>query len=187
MAFSASEGKEFFRDWLVHFAKPQGFKTFLDIGCGAGLYGKIIRQVYSKGGLLLAGVDIFPEYVTRFNLKKIYDIIIIGDIRNFPKEMIPPIDLIITGDVLEHLTKEDAVSVVDKLRSRCRFLWAALPVKIGRPWSVGYSQPESEYAVNPAEKHLHDYYGEEIQECFRPMWLVPFRLTGCFLIEGDIR
>ncbi len=187
MAFSSAEGKQLFKDWLDNVAKPLGFKTFLDIGCGAGWYGKIIREVYPNGGLLLAGVDIFPEYIMRHDLKKIYDHIIIGDIRKFPQEMIPPIDLIITGDILEHLTKDEAITVVAKLRTRCRFLWAALPVKIDRTWSIGYNQLPDEWEENPFNQHLHNWTGEEIQENFKPMWLVPFIATGTFLVEGDIR
>ncbi len=188
MAFSSSEGKLFFEDFLRHFAKPLGFKTFLDIGCGAGLYGKIIREVYNEQKIDLVGVEIFEEYVTRFNLASIYDRLCVEDIKLICRSGgVTPRDLIIAGDVLEHLTKEEAIEVVNSLRSKCRFLWAALPLRMGRPWSVGYNQGEHEYVVNPAERHLHDYTGDEIQECFKPLWLVPYILTGSFLIEGDIR
>ncbi len=185
MAFSSSEGKEFFRDWLIHVARPLGFKSFLDVGCGAGLYGKIIREVFGSNAFLVT-VEIFEEYVERFAIDDIYDAVHCEDIRIMAGDL-APVDLIIAGDVLEHLTKEEAIKVVNTLRPKCRFLWAALPLKIGRPWSVGYSQPEHEYAVNPAEKHLHDWTGEEIQEYFKPLWIVPFLMTGTFLVEGDIR
>ncbi len=184
MAFSSSEGKEFFRDWLVHVARPLGFKSFLDIGCGAGLYGKIIREVFGEKAWII-GVDIFDPYFKQFNLIEIYDGFLVRDIRD--DVPVDKADLITAGDVLEHLTKEEAVRVVNALRPKCRFLWAALPLKIGRPWSVGYTQPEHEYAVNPAEQHQHDYTGDEIQEYFHPMWIVPFRMTGSFLIEGGIQ
>ncbi len=185
MAFSSSEGKEFFRDWLNHVAKPLGFRIFLDIGCGAGLYGKIIREVFGRN-VFIVGVEIFEDYVERFSLDNIYNAIHCEDIRVMAGDL-APVDLIIAGDVLEHLTKEEAIKVVNALRPKCRFLWAALPLKIGRPWSVGYAQPESEYVVNPAEQHRHDWTGEEIQECFNPLFIVPFLMTGTFLIEGDIR
>ncbi len=185
MAFSSSEGKEFFRDWLVHVAKPLGFKTFLDVGCGAGTYGKIIREVMGRD-VQIGAVEIFTEYIERHNLHEIYDKIITGDIRDLPPQSIV-VDLIIAGDVLEHLAMLESGEVVNRLRKRCRFLWAALPVNMGRPWSTGYAQPDHEYVENPANKHLHDWTGAEIHMIFKPMWLVPFIQTGCFLIEGDIQ
>jgi SAM-dependent methyltransferase len=185
MAFSSSEGKEFFRDWLNHVAKPLQFKTFLDVGCGAGLYGKIIREVFGKE-VRVEGVDIFQPYVNQFKIDEIYDEVFINDIRLI-YDQFEPRDLIIAGDVLEHLSKKEAIKVVYGLQKRCRFLWAALPLKIGRPWSVGYAQPDHEYVVNPAEKHQYDWTGDEIQMEFDPLFLVPYLMTGTFLIEGDIR
>jgi predicted TPR repeat methyltransferase len=187
MAFSSSEGKEFFRDWMIHVARPLGFTRFLDVGCGSGLYGKIIREVMGNE-VKIAGIEIFPDYVKQFNLKDIYNEVAIADILYISREHVrmPQFSLIIAGDVLEHLSKADAVEVVSNLKKKCKFLWAALPVKIGRPWSVGYQQPEHEYAVNPAERHLYDWSGEEIKECFKPLFLVPYLLTGTFLVEGEI-
>jgi 2-polyprenyl-3-methyl-5-hydroxy-6-metoxy-1,4-benzoquinol methylase len=185
MAFSSSEGKEFFRDWLNHVARPLGFKRFLDVGCGAGLYGKIIREVFGPE-VIIDAIEVFPDYIFRFDLPSIYNEIYIEDIRVF-MDQVEDYDLIIAGDILEHLTKTDAVRVVDGLRPQCRFFWAALPVKIGRPWSVGYQQPENEYEENPANRHLHDWTGAEIIEEFKPLWVVPFLMTGSFLVEGDIR
>ncbi len=185
MAFSSSEGKEFFRDWLNHVGKALQFKTFLDVGCGAGLYGKILREVFGEDATIDA-IDIFPEYVSRHNLNAIYNEIFIEDIR-LSYSRVNPYNLIVTGDVLEHLTKEDAIKVVDGLKTKCRFLWAALPVSIGRTWSTGYRQAPDEWVENPANEHLHEWTGDEIQESFRPLFLVPYVQTGTFLVEGDIR
>jgi len=185
LAYSSSEGKAFFKDWLNHVGKALNFQSFLDIGCGAGLYGKIIREVFGPT-VRIEAIEIFKEYIDRFNLKEIYNEIAVADIVKVI-DLIQRVDLIIAGDVLEHLSKEDAIRVVNGLRSKCRFLWGALPLTIGRPWSVGYQQPASEYEVNPAEKHQHDWTGEEIIKEFKPLFLVPYIMTGSFLVEGDIR
>ena len=129
-------------------------------------------------------MEIFPEYINRHALELIYDEIFIADIIDFS---INAYDMIIAGDILEHLSKADAIKVVDALRTKCRFLWAALPVKIDRPWSEGYTQGKDEYEENRANKHLHDWTGQEIIGEFYPLWLVPFITTGTFLVEGDIR
>jgi hypothetical protein len=184
MAHSHQEGKGFFRDWLINFAKPLGFSRFLDVGCGAGTYGKIIREVFDKG-VQVDAVEIFSEYVNRYNLHRIYDGIITSDIRDKRiREHIADYDLIILGDVLEHLEMSDAVAVVNAMAEKAKFLWCALPLEIDRPWSLGWIQNEEEYRENPNGKHLHNWTGAEIQEFFRVLWLVPYIYTGIFLIEG---
>lgn len=186
MAFSSSEGKKFIEDWLLHVGKYLQFKRFLDIGCGAGWYGKIIREVFGPG-VTLEGIDIFPEYVSRFELSKVYSTVFIADIVASCGDVKSDYDLITAGDVLEHLTKQDAIKVVNTLRKRCKFMWCALPIKMGRSWSTGYLQPDHEYVENPANKHLHDWEGDELIAEMRPLWLVPYIQTGTFLIEGDIK
>ena len=183
-AFSSSEGKQLFTDWLQHVAKPLGFKTFMDIGCGAGQYGEIIRTVFGKE-VYVHAVDVFEEYITRHSLSEKYDVVLTRDIREVA-DSLNAYDLIVCGDCIEHMPKADAVKVVNILSSKCKFLWGALPIRIGRPWSMGYNQAPDEWVENPYNEHLHDYTGEEIQECFKPLFLVPFITTGSFLIEGGI-
>ena len=142
MAFSAQEGKEFFRDWLTHFAKPLQFKRFLDVGCGAGTYGKIIQEVFVleslKGEIKIHAIEAFEPYIERHGLKRIYDDIAVTDIMDVGSSDVEDYDLIICGDVLEHLSLDDAADVVACLSTKCRFLWGALPLKVeGRSWSAG--------------------------------------------------
>lgn len=186
MAFSSQEGKGFFKDWLEFFAKPQGWRTFMDIGCGAGAYGKIIREVFGKE-VAVDAVEIYAEYINRHGLNSIYNRVIVDDVMHaWP--MFYPYELIIVGDILEHLEKEKAIKLIECLKSKCRFIWVALPMKVeGRLWSRGYNQSEGEYQENPFEKHLHEWTYAEIQQEFKPLWIVPYLMTGCFLVEGDIR
>ena len=185
MAFSSGEGKGFFKDWIENFATPQGYEKFLDVGCGAGHYGKILRAAAVPFAVVDA-IEVFPEYIERHGLKEIYDDIMIRDIRQVYDE-VKPYDVIIMGDVLEHLTKEEAIAVVEGLKIKCCFIWVALPMKIDRSWSYGYEQLEEEWAENEYGRHLHDWTHAELQETFKPLWIVPYRMTGIMLIEGDIR
>jgi SAM-dependent methyltransferase len=186
VAFSAEEGKGFFKDWLIHFAQPEGYSTFLDVGCGAGAYGKLIREVFGKE-VGVDAVEIFPAYINRHGLNSIYNRIITADIMQcWP--MLYPYDLIICGDVLEHLCKEDAIKLIDCLRPKCRFIWCALPMKVeGRSWSLGYPQGPEDYEENPHGKHLAEWTMADIELSFSPMWIVPYRITGTFLVEGELK
>jgi SAM-dependent methyltransferase len=191
MAFSMAEGKGFFRDWIINFAEPLGHKRFLDIGCGAGHYGQILRQSTGHGiestplspaKVVIDAVEIFPEYIDRHQLRPIYNEIIIGDIREL--EIEKNYDLIIMGDIIEHLKKEDAIRVINKLKDKCFFIWGQLPMKANRPWSLGYDQGEHEWEENPFNQHLHEWTMEELIATFNPLWLVPYRRSGVLLIEG---
>ena len=195
MAFSAQEGKGFFKDWLINFAKPLGFTRFLDVGCGAGWYGDIIRETHGLDPakydpsqavpyvVQLDAVEAFVEYIIRYNLKDKYDRIIMEDITRVYDE-VGDYDLIVMGDVIEHLEMDDAIEVVNGLLPHCRFLWGALPLEVGRPWSTGYKQCEEEWQENTFNRHMHEWTGKELQEHFKPLWTVPFIQTGCFLVEG---
>lgn len=184
-AFSAEEGKGFFKDWLVHVAQPLGFKRFLDVGAGAGRYGEIIREVFGIHGVQVDAVEIFTEYINRHNLHRIYDGISTQDIRHLGGSL-GEYDLIICGDVLEHMTKSEAIEVVSMLKPMCKFLWVMLPMKIDRSWSAGYAQPEDDFKENPYNKHYHDWTWDEIQDSFKPLFVVPYIITGTFLVEGGL-
>ena len=197
MAYSSSEGKGLFRDWLYHFACDQKYRKFLDVGCGAGLYADIILDVFKgvplrqltefSGALVRDAVEVFPEYIARHNLTEKYDRIFIQDIRKTWQGLDDDYDVIICGDVLEHLTKDEAIAVIDGLKKKCRFIWCSLPIKYGRPWSHGYDQGEHEWEENPYNKHLHDWTAAEIAGYIGPLWMVPFPCVGVFLVEGRIR
>lgn len=81
----------------------------LDVGPGAGTYGSMLRN-YNVDGL-----EIHPPYIQMFNLNEIYKTIHIGDIRKFD---VSEYDYIIMGDVLEHLTTEEAIEVLNRMKDK---------------------------------------------------------------------
>lgn len=200
MAGSSDEGKGFFQDWIKHFATFYKFTKFLDVGCGRGIYATIIRQTMTPEWLqhfvnawwgelptiTVDAVEAFVEYVEQFNLSKIYNDIILRDIRQICCD-IGPYDVIIMGDVIEHMEKEEAIEVVAALKKKCCFLWAALPmIWEGKEWSVGYNQLPIEWETQPYGKHLHDWTVKELKATFDPLWITPYRMTGSMLIEGEL-
>lgn len=83
---------------LIRFI-PSGIKKILEVGCGAGMTGKALRE---RGFEKIVGIEINEE-VAREG-RPFYDQIIIGDVEKirlpFEKEHF---DCILYGDVLEHL------------------------------------------------------------------------------------
>lgn len=84
-------------------------KFVVDVGAGMGYYGNLIRTEFPDCHTI--GVEAFGPYVTKYSLTRIYTVLINNDIRNVIKMLRG--DLIIFGDVLEHMKKEDALYVLD--------------------------------------------------------------------------
>lgn len=186
MPSSAAEGKLFFKDWFRTFADQ--IHTVLDVGPGSGIYCDLIKQI--KPSIQVHAVEIYLPYVERFGLITKYDFLLQADIKSIivPEEAY---DLIILGDVLEHLNREEAIKVWVHLKGRTKFLWLSLPVAPFRPWFRGYGhhgQPEADYAENIYEKHLYEWdYGELIEVLGPFLWQVPFRTVAVMVAEGRRR
>jgi len=82
----------------------------LDVGPGMGTY---YYQLHSAGYILDA-VEIWGPYVDTYNLKSIYRNVWISDITVFwPKQSY---DVILFGDILEHLTVDSAKYTLHRLK-----------------------------------------------------------------------
>ena len=88
--------------------KSMNISKFLDVGCGDGFYGKLVRYLHPDVHMI--GVEKELSYITKWKLGEIYNEIINKDIANVIGNLRG--DLIVFGDVLEHLVKEDADKVI---------------------------------------------------------------------------
>jgi hypothetical protein len=105
--------------------------SVLDIGPGAGKYGKIVKAL-REGGLdipSLAAVEIDPAYIEHFKLQEIYDVVQLGDASLLP-DVGPDAewDLVILGDVLEHFRKSRGVDLIDYLFYRTKYIVLVVPI-----------------------------------------------------------
>ena len=192
MPYSSSEGKGFFEDWFFHMFCAGHLNSMLDIGAGSGEYGKIAKaalskgQVYrSTGGFVRSAVEVWKPYIDKFNLFQVYDVVYQNNIIGMVDEM-SPYDLIILGDVLEHLPKDLAIDLFFKLKLKAKFIWLSIPVRPFYPWQVGYDQDSSEWRDNPYEEHKYYWTYEEIIETFGPfLTTVQYPIVSVFLARGS--
>lgn len=134
MPWSSGEGKP----WLYERIKATGALSMLDIGPGSGTYGRMLNWIDDR-----ACIEIFEPYVERFGLADVYHPVIVADART---AVFPSADVVILGDVLEHMTVPEAVSVWLKAAGAARrALYLSLPI-------VEYPQGPSE--GNDHEAHL---------------------------------
>ncbi len=202
MAFSSSEGKLFFRDWLIQMFLKNQVRTVLDVGAGAGIYGKLIREAWDEaneinlkynfvnleGSIWIGAVEIFEPYIKRFKLNKIYNEVYGHDV--FAMCFNPvKYDLVIFGDVLEHMKKEEGIKVWERFREKSKFLYLSIPCKISdKSWSEGYDQDPSEGEENKYELHQYNWTYNEILSLLGPfLWQVPLPTVVTMIAEGNLK
>jgi 2-polyprenyl-3-methyl-5-hydroxy-6-metoxy-1,4-benzoquinol methylase/glycosyltransferase involved in cell wall biosynthesis len=93
----------------------------LDIGAGKGTYSDLLRDLCSR----IDAVEVYEPYVKEFDLKSKYDNVYVQDVVGFsPRE---DYDLVIMGDVLEHISVEDSKRVLDALYTKSKNIIISVP------------------------------------------------------------
>lgn len=107
MGVSDRQTEKFVKSYICENFNPSA--RILDVGAGAGLNLDMLKDVYEN----IDCIEVFEPYISTYDLKnrykKVYHLNVV-DFDNFSDY-----DLIIMGDVLEHLTVEDSVKVLDKI------------------------------------------------------------------------
>ena len=135
MPFSSDSGKAYIQQ-IVKRIQP---KTGLDIGCGSGTYAKLFPTVK------WAGVEVWSPYAEKYDLSSLYDPLLLEDARTL--ELDGHWDIGVAGDVLEHMTREEAHALLRKMLQSCRYVIVSIP--------LGH-YPQDEYDGNPFERHVKD-------------------------------
>ena len=118
MAYSYSYYKNIIKEYLIkQFDKNA---TILDVGPGCGTYYNLLNDYFTT----FDGVEAFAPNIEKYGLKNKYRNIYNKDIKDFKFDYY---DIIIIGDVLEHLSIEDAQKVITYCEKRCKQLIVAVP------------------------------------------------------------
>ena len=160
------------KDWTKEKIKELNPATVLDIGCGAGVYSDIVREVLGKD-VRIDGVEVWQPYIDQFNLELKYDTLFNLDVRNTNNFKY---DLVIFGDILEHMSKDDAIEVWNKVAKSAKYGIISIPI-------IHY--PQGHAHGNPYEEHIKDDWStKEILETFqRIVEFKEFDVTGVFIAK----
>ncbi len=112
--------------------------TILDVGAGRGHMAQLLPEYFR-----MDGIEIFEPLIEEYQLKKIYRKIICDDVCGFDFA-IHPYDLVVLGDVLEHLEVAQAQAVLDRIHENAGSVVIAVPYKL----------PQEAIDGNPYEIHL---------------------------------
>lgn len=160
MPWSSGHGIKDLTEWI----NEHGIATVLDVGAGAGYYGSAIRRSCPSVAVIDA-VEIFPYYQTRFSLDEIYDAVTIADARTITSF---PYDLVILGDVIEHMPRADAVALWAAISASARFAYIAMPIGLCEQTGNDVPDDATETCImNPYEEHVEpEASTEEIVRLF---------------------
>lgn len=127
-----------------------GKHTILDIGAGWGKYHFLLPDY------TMDAIEIWEPNVKNEKLNNLYRHVFIEDMRNWTPGFY---NVIIMGDVLEHISRSDAQALMEKLLPWCDEIYVVVP----------FRYPQHEVDGNPYEEHLQPDLTPKIMENEYPM------------------
>ena len=152
MPHSDGQGKDVALAWFEKIAP----RTVVDIGAGAGTYAKLMRdtpeRIVTGAGELAqrvwrdqwTAIEGWAPYVDDFGLNDLYDEVIVSDARRL-NWLSYRADLVIAGDVLEHMERDDARRLIKRIKQGAHNLIVSIPV---------LHLPQGAVNGNPYERHI---------------------------------
>lgn len=137
MASSFQYFKENIKEYLEN--KYTEKARVLDVGAGSGTYYNLLGDYFK----IIDAVEIYKPNIEKFKLKDKYSLVFNENIVDFEYDFY---DIIIFGDVIEHLSEEEADKVLKYAKDRCREMIVAVP----------YCYKQGEVEGNIYEIHKQD-------------------------------
>ena len=162
-------------DLVRGFVTQYGINKVLDVGAGQGTYADLIGDKVST----IRAIEIWQPYIDQFDLYSKYDVIYEVDARealvswaNYYDQK--QFDLVIFGDVLEHMTEAEALTCWEAAGKIAQ--WGLISVPC-----VHY--PQGAEFGNPYEVHVQDHLTpEKVREMFGPFDIEQvYNVTGTFI------
>jgi glycosyltransferase involved in cell wall biosynthesis len=154
---------------IQSFIKERKHQRILDIGCGCGTYAKLFPESE------MTGIEIWEPYISEYGLNDLYKTLYNVDARTWhPKG--ERWDVAIAGDVLEHMTEQEARDLLEKLKSCADWVVISIP----------FNMEQGEWGGNPYERHVKaDWTNQEVIRVFgEPEWLRIDEPIGAYAWRG---
>jgi 2-polyprenyl-3-methyl-5-hydroxy-6-metoxy-1,4-benzoquinol methylase len=168
MGYSDPENKP----WALEKIKEINPKTVLDCGAGAGTYLDLIKANLGYKTIVV-GVEAWNPYIIKYDLEDRYDILYPIDIRDMASFQY---DLVILGDILEHMPESDAIMLWNRISEEAKYALISIPI-------IHYEQ--GAINDNPYEVHVEeDWFTEKILQKFSNIVeYKEFSQTGVFIAK----
>lgn len=159
MGTSLSTGKAETLAWFTE--NKNSINRILDIGTGCGTYIDLIK--FNNNICVDAewiGVEAWQNYINEFNLTNKYNQIINQDARTLDWNSLGKFSVVIAGDVLEHMTKDEAIQLVETALNHCDTMIISIPI---------IHMPQDAVNGNPFEIHVKDDWShDEVMSTWQP-------------------
>jgi hypothetical protein len=116
------------KQWALDRIRQLAPQMVVDIGPGAGTYSDLARQ--HTPDATWKAVEAWAPYIPEHGLWQKYDHVVVADVRHVDLHSVTYApDLAIVGDILEHLTKAEAKSVLMRLQAWADHLLVSIPIR----------------------------------------------------------
>lgn len=176
MPYSDPANKGWSIQTIVELLGKDNYSQILDVGPGAGIYADLVKE--RELNCDIDAVEIWEPYIRGFKLEEKYRTVYHDDIRNWfarhNNSQDVYYDLIIFGDILEHMSKDDAIRMWEYARKKATYVMLSIPI-------VYYPQGHSH--DNPYEEHVKDDWSTaEVLDSFPGIYKYQvFEQTGVFV------
>ncbi len=150
--------------------------NLLDIGAGAGKYGELVKNL--NIGIKTVALEMEKDYIEKFKLKNIYD-----EVWNISaNELMKPnyyennFDIILMGDVIEHMKKSEGIDLINFLIYRSKWIIIKFPHKYLQNSVEGYN----------SEAHL-SVWSEKDFESFERTKIYKERDIHMIILKGYLK
>ena len=144
MPTSSSWGKPQTVEWFK--TNESNITRILDIGVGEGTYFNLINRDNNIAKTAeWIGVEVWEPYIHKYQLASKYNQIINQDVRKLNWNELGHFSVALAGDILEHMTKEESIRLVDEILDHTDTLIISIPI-------IYY--PQGEFEGNPYEEHI---------------------------------
>jgi len=145
MPFSSADGKQ----WIKKIISRMPHATILDVGAGTGTY----RDMFPDAEM--TAVEIWESYVERYKLKERYQSVYCSDVRDWVRDnsSLASFDVAILGDILEHMSIDDAVVLYTRIRLIADTVVLSIPI-VHYPQGDEVIHADGTHEHNPHEIHV---------------------------------
>lgn len=123
-------------------------RCVLDIGAGYGKHGVLLRE-YLDPTPIVHGIEAWEPYVEAHKLRGIYDELFVRDALTLTSEELYPYDMIVMGDVIEHMDKQAALDLI----ARAPHAWFVIATPV-----IHFNTDPS---LPPTERHISHWTRED--------------------------
>lgn len=131
-------------------------RTILDIGCGYGKHGVLLRE-YVHPTPQVHGIEAWEPYVKPHRLEGIYDHLRVGDALELTSHELAQYDMVVMGDVIEHMEKDAALALLQRIPG-----WVIIATPV--------NHFHTDEGLPPTEAHVSHWTRDDFEGTGRVDW-----------------